>query len=189
LNETAPMLTSAADAGTRPAAIAEGVFMRRFLAILFGDDSVFAEDSSRFADEHVAAAALMVEAARLDGTFGDGERQLIKRLLEERFHLPPALAAALLEQAERSASQSVAWQGFTRAIKDALPPEQRGMILEMLWEVAYADGELHDYEASLLRRVAGLLYVSDRESGEARQRVLARLGLSPAPAAPGGASA
>ena len=44
----------------------------------------------------------------------------------------------------------------------------------MLWEVAYADGSLHDYEASLLRRVAGLLYVSDRETGEARQRVLAR---------------
>jgi uncharacterized tellurite resistance protein B-like protein len=47
----------------------------------------------------------------------------------------------------------------------------------MLWEVAYADGTLHDYEASLLRRITGLLYVSDRESGEARKRVLARLGL------------
>jgi uncharacterized tellurite resistance protein B-like protein len=47
----------------------------------------------------------------------------------------------------------------------------------MMWEVAYADGALHDYEASLLRRVTGLLYVSDRESGEARKRVLARLGL------------
>ena len=47
----------------------------------------------------------------------------------------------------------------------------------MLWEVVYADGELHDYEASLLRRIAGLLYVPDRESGEARKRVLARLGV------------
>ena len=50
-------------------------------------------------------------------------------------------------------------------------------ILELLWEVGYADGQLHDYEASLLRRVAGLLYVSDRESGEARLRVMARLGI------------
>jgi uncharacterized tellurite resistance protein B-like protein len=50
-------------------------------------------------------------------------------------------------------------------------------VIEMLWEVAYADGRLHDYEASLLRRVTGLLYVSDRDSGEARKRVLARLGL------------
>jgi len=50
-------------------------------------------------------------------------------------------------------------------------------VIEMLWEVAYADGQLHDYEANLLRRITGLLYVSDRESGEARKRVLARLGL------------
>ena len=48
----------------------------------------------------------------------------------------------------------------------------------MLWEVAYADGALHDYEASLLRRVAGLLYVSDRDNGEARLRVMAKLGIA-----------
>ena len=57
-----------------------------------------------------------------------------------------------------------------------MPPEERVGILELLWEVVYADGTLHDYEASLLRRVAGLLYVSDRESGEARLRVMGRLG-------------
>ena len=57
-----------------------------------------------------------------------------------------------------------------------MPPEERVGILELLWEVVYADGQLHDYEASLLRRVAGLLYVSDRESGEARLRVMGRLG-------------
>ena len=48
----------------------------------------------------------------------------------------------------------------------------------MLWEVVYADGVLHDYEASLLRRIAGLIYVSGRESGIARQQVLRRLGLA-----------
>ena len=58
-----------------------------------------------------------------------------------------------------------------------MPPEERVGILELLWEVVYADGTLHDYEASLLRRVAGLLYVSDRESGEARLRVMERLGI------------
>ena len=50
------------------------------------------------------------------------------------------------------------------------------MLMEMLWEVVYADGELHDYEANLLRRTAGLLHVSDQESGAARKRVLARMG-------------
>ncbi len=51
----------------------------------------------------------------------------------------------------------------------------------MLWEVAYADGILHDYEANLLRRIGGLIYVSDRERGAARRRVVARLGLADEP--------
>ncbi|MEK0082160.1 TerB family tellurite resistance protein [Benzoatithermus flavus] len=154
--------------------------MRRFLAILMGDESAWADEGlPRFDDAQVSAAALMVEAARLDGTFGADERQRIETLLERRMGLPAELARKLLEQAERRATESVAWQGFTHAIKEALDYEGRIGVLEMLWEVVYADGYLHDYEASLLRRVAGLLYVSDRDSGEARLRVLARLGLEP----------
>ena len=126
----------------------------------------------------MAAAALMVEAARLDGDFMDAERDRIQKILVQHFQLTPWRAAELLALAERTATESVAWQGFTRAIKDALAPEDRIGVVEMLWEVAYADGELHDYEASLLRRVAGLLYVDDKASGEARLRVMARLGIA-----------
>lgn len=153
--------------------------MRRFLATLLGDDDAIADPKApqRFTEAQVAAAALMVEAARLDGSFETEERCTIGRLLVQRFSLPPVLAEQLLERAERSATESVAWQGFTRAIKEALAPEERIGIIEMLWEVAYADGELHDYEASLLRRVAGLLYVDDKASGEARLRVMERLGV------------
>jgi len=84
----------------------------------------------------------------------------------------------LIEKAAAAVAQSVPILGFTKAIKDRLEPEERGSIMEMLWEVAYADGELHDFEANLARRVAGLLFVSDRESGDARKRVLARLDLN-----------
>ena len=118
----------------------------------------------------------MVEAARLDGSFSDVERTA-SALLVDRFQLSPWLAVELLARAERTATESVAWQGFTQAIKDGLAPEERIGVIEMLWEVVYADGQLHDYEASLLRRVTGLLYVSDRESGEARVRVMERLGI------------
>jgi uncharacterized tellurite resistance protein B-like protein len=48
--------------------------------------------------------------------------------------------------------------------------------MEMLWDVAYADDHLHHLESSLMRRLAGLLHVDDRDSGEARKRVLARRG-------------
>jgi uncharacterized tellurite resistance protein B-like protein len=152
--------------------------MRRFLSILFGDDAASGERQGGYADEQIAAAALMVEAARLDGSFTDVERDRIRKLLVQHFQLNPWAAGELLARAKRTATESVAWQGFTQAIKDALPPEERVGILEMLWEVAYADGKLHDYEASLLRRVAGLLYVSDRDSGEARLRVMERLRIA-----------
>ena len=152
--------------------------MFRFLSILFGDDDAIGGDrEAHFTDLQIAAAALMVEAARVDGTFADRERATIEGLLVRHFRLPAELARQLMVQAERAADASVAWQGFTHAIKEALAPEQRQEIIEMLWEVAYADGELHDYQSSLLRRVAGLLYVDDRDSGEIRLRVMDRLGI------------
>jgi uncharacterized tellurite resistance protein B-like protein len=66
-------------------------------------------------------------------------------------------------------------------INDNLEPEERATILEMLWEVAYADGVVHPYESNLVRRVAGLLYVTDHDSGAARKRVVERLRTGGAP--------
>jgi uncharacterized tellurite resistance protein B-like protein len=130
-----------------------------------------------FEERQLAAAALMVEAATMDSAFDAAERARIGELILERFALGADEAADLIAEAERAVAASVQWHGFTSAIKDGYDHAERVELIEMLWEVAYADGRLHDYEASLLRRIAGLLYVSDRESGEARKRVLARLGL------------
>ena len=140
-----------------------------------------AEGGSRrhsFEERQLAAAALMVEAASLDDSFDAAERERIEALLKAHFELSDAEAAELLEEGEQASSDSVQWQGFTRAIKDGFEPEERIALIEMLWEVAYADGELHDYEASLIRRITGLLYVSDRDSGDARIRVRQRLGVT-----------
>jgi uncharacterized tellurite resistance protein B-like protein len=130
----------------------------------------------RFDELQLAAAAMLVEAGTMDSTFDAEERARISRLVQDRFALSAAEAADLVGEAEQMAAASVEWHGFTRAIKNGFDQAERVQLIEMLWEVVYADGELHDYEASLLRRVTGLLYVSDRESGEARKRVLARLG-------------
>ena len=131
-----------------------------------------------FEERQLAAAALLVEAATMDSSFDAAERGRIAELVQERFALGADEAADLIAEAERAVATSVQWHGFTSAIKDGFDHAERVALIEMLWEVAYADGRLHDYEASLLRRMAGLLYVSDRESGEARKRVLARLGLA-----------
>lgn len=124
----------------------------------------------------LAAAALLVEAARMDDDYDAAERNLIASLLRERFDLDDDYTEALVTAADAATEDLVEVYGFARRVKDAFTPEERVRMIEMLWEVVYADGEVHDHEANLLRRVAGLIYVSDRESGDARKRVLDRRG-------------
>ena len=123
----------------------------------------------------LAAATLLVEAACLDGHYGEAEQAAIDSLLQQRFGLNEAEAQTLRDLALAEQSEANQLLGFTRVIKDRYSPEERIELIEMVWEAAYADGELHAHEANLLRRLGGLLYVSDRERGEARKRVLARL--------------
>lgn len=134
-------------------------------------------DQSGFDSLHLAVAVLLVEAARMDSEFDAEEHRTVSGLLARRFELDESAAERLLATAEGKADDSVELYGFTRTIKDAFDHDARVEFMQMLWEVAYADGELHDYEANLMRRVAGLVHVSDRESGEARKRALERLGL------------
>lgn len=124
----------------------------------------------------LAAAALLVEAARMDEDYDAAERNLIASLLRERFDLDDDDTEALVTAADAATEDLVEVYGFARRVKDAFTPEERVRMIEMLWEVVYADGEVHDHEANLLRRVAGLIYVSDRESGGARKRALDRRG-------------
>ncbi len=136
-----------------------------------------AADGRHSDDElHLAAAALMVEAARLDGAFDEEERAHIGAILRQRFELDDESVAALIDAAVGAVDAIPEIYGFTRTIRDNFTHDERVAMMQMLWEVAYADGELHDYEASLLRQVAGLLYVTDQESGAARKRARERLG-------------
>ncbi len=128
----------------------------------------------------IAAAALMVEAARLDDEFDESERAKIRELVVERFELTSEEGDNLIEAAEARIAESIQLHGFTRVVKSAFTPEERVELVEMLWEVVYADGELHHYEANLMRRLAGLLQVSDREAGAARKRARERLDFSSA---------
>lgn len=128
------------------------------------------------ADElQVAAAALMIEAARMDDRFDADEKAEIAGLVKVRFGLSDEEAQTLIETAHREVSRSEQLFPFTRLVKDRFSIEERVELMEMLWQVVYADEDLHHYEANLMRRIAGLLYVSDRDSGEARKRALARL--------------
>ena len=127
-------------------------------------------------DLELAVAVLLVEAARMDANFDQKERVTIERLLAERFSLSPDETRQLVALAEKKAENSNQLYPFTRLAVERMDEKQRIRLIEMLWEVAYADGTLDADEDALLRRVAGLIYVSDQERGAARRRVLARLG-------------
>lgn len=122
-----------------------------------------------------ACVMLLVEAARMDQRIDARERATIERLLTERFGIGRDLVAGLIETALARAEASNRFFAYTQAVKDGLDAGGRVRMIEMLWEVVLADGRLDAYEDNLLRRVAGLIHVSDAESGAARQRVKARL--------------
>lgn len=125
-------------------------------------------------DQRLALAALLVRVARSDGDFGDAEAQRIDRLLAERYRLSPFEAVRLRADAETLESEAPDTVRFTRAIKDAVPYEEREGVIEALWAVALADGVRDHEEDALMRLVANLLGVTDRDSALARQRVEAR---------------
>ena len=125
-------------------------------------------------EPRVAVAALLVEAARMHELVSAEERAVIERLLAARFDLDAAAVAGLVRLAEDRADRAVELFQFTRRLVPALDEGERIELIEMLWEVALADGQLDALEDSLIRRVAGLVHVSDQARGAARQRVLAR---------------
>ena len=152
--------------------------IKEILSGLDADPAARRDDSDELVDggeTGLAVAALLVEAAHMDEHFEAAEQVQIRALLMARFELAEAQADRLMSRAERLVDESNQLYGFTRTVKDRFSYEERVELMEMLWQVSYADGELHDYEANLMRRIAGLLYVEDRDSGEARKRALRQL--------------
>ena len=130
-------------------------------------------------DLQLAVGALLVVAATRDDVFDAAEEIAIERILRERFDLTEDQTKTLLTAATNKASESLELFGFVRRIMQEMDEAERVKIIEMLWEVAYADGVLDPHEDALIRRVAGLIYVSDYERGAARRRVREKLSLDP----------
>lgn len=121
------------------------------------------------ADYRLAAAALLVHLASIDGEFGDDEKSLLQSLVETRFALAPADARALIATAAESERDAVDLYRFTSVLKRMLDEEGRQAVIGMLWEMAYADGEVHEFEENVIWRVAELLGVSTRDRVALRQ--------------------
>lgn len=123
------------------------------------------------ADARLALAALLVRVARADGHLGPDEVLRVERVLAGRYGLAPPEAQALRREAEVLEREAPDTVRFTRALKEAVPYEDRAGLIEALWAIALSDGRRAPEEDALIRLVASLLGLNDRDNAMARQRV------------------
>ncbi|MHA7872607.1 MAG: tellurite resistance TerB family protein [Hyphococcus sp.] len=147
--------------------------IEKFLKKLAGGDSAETHDDETDRIQ-LALAALLVEAARADEEYADHEIAIIDRVLAQRFGLTPDQTHALRAKAEAAQAEALDIQRFTKIAK-GMPREEKVLFVEALWEIVLSDGVRDKYEDALIRRICGLIYLDDPESGAARARVAARL--------------
>lgn len=122
-------------------------------------------------DARLALTALLVRIARADGHYSDGEKDRIDQINARRYGLGPGATGALRAEAEALEAEAPDTVRFTRAIKDAVPYEERLGVVKALWQVVLADGARAEEEDAIVRMASSFLGVSDRDSALARQAV------------------
>jgi len=126
-------------------------------------------------DQHglqLATAALLFEMLRADEDEHPEERRTLERALQTCFALDESETRQLAQLAEREAAESVSLYQFTGLINRHFSPDEKIRVVEMLWQIAYADARLDRYEEALVRKVAELIHVPHREFMQAKHRVL-----------------
>ena len=115
---------------------------------------------------------LMIEAAYTDGKIDTSELNKIKLSLISIFSEDPKEVNLVLEKAEENKNNSKSLHHYTSFINKNFDDKKKILLIEALWEIVLSDGEVHDFESNLIRRLAGLLYISDVDSGNAKKRAL-----------------
>lgn len=130
-------------------------------------DSVSAEHALR-----LATAALLVEMSRQDDTIHEAEREAITKALKTKFDLSAEEVSELYTLAEAEVKEAIDYYQFTSLLKEHFTPAQKEKVVELLWQVAAADGHIDKYEEHMVRRIAELLYLTQTEYIRAKHRAL-----------------
>ena len=136
------------------------------------DDEANTVDS----DLHILCG-LMIEAANIDGILEQSEIDKIHQILVETFNEDSASVEIQIKNCLSELNDHKSLHFFTSKINKSFTNEKKLILIEKLWEIILEDGKIHDFESNLIRRLAGLLYISDFESGKARKKVLAKLNI------------
>ncbi len=153
-----------------------GVMWERLQGLMAGfRQNETEETETEVEDEETrrAVAGLLATAALSDGTVDSSEDEHIRAALQNLFGYDEEEARQLTAEAHRAAEEALDLFQFTRIIVKRYPVEERTHLLQSLWEVVYADGQLDHHETALMRRLSGLLCVPDITAGTARKRAAA----------------
>jgi len=120
----------------------------------------------------VATAALLLEMASADFDVHDSELAAVANSMQQHFKLSQAETDSLMNLAAEEADQATCYYDFTRLINNGFSAAQKVKVIELMWEVAYADDKLQKYEEALVRKVADLIYVPHSDFIAAKHRIL-----------------
>jgi len=148
--------------------------IRNFIHDLTGEPKQrgFQED-----DYRLAAVALLIHVANADGANDVLEQKKLQSIITERFGLTDGARAELIRQGEEGDREAVDFYQFTSVLKRTLDEEGRLKIIELMWDMALADGQIHEFEENTIWRVAELLGVGTRERVLSRQGAEKRAGI------------
>jgi|TARA_B110001450_G_scaffold76147_1_gene72440 uncharacterized tellurite resistance protein B-like protein len=134
------------------------------------------EEEEEYKGEDIQAVIiLLIEACQIDGETGQEEVQYIKKLLINKFNFSEADAEANINTALKDNNKRIEIFSQIKIILNEMDHKERIDVIEMMWGVILADGIIDDFEANLMRRMNGLLYISGIESAEAKKRALHEL--------------
>ena len=149
--------------------------LKKMFEASFGNSGV-AGTLSRLEPIPLLTATLLIELTRADFDSAAEEVAMARRLLAARFGLDEQAVHKLVEQATARAAQAVSLHEFTHRLNQELAATEKASVIEMLWRLSFADERLDKHEEQLIRRVAGLLHVPDRELLRLREKVRAEIG-------------
>ena len=132
------------------------------------------KNEKKIDNKNILIAALLIHAAKIDDNYTSVEKEIIKKALISLFAIEPEETEELLKKAEKKEQESNQIIEFTRQIKKN-SMEFRLKIIEILWKIVYSDSTDDNYESNLIRRVCGLLYISDKDNGIIKLKIKSRI--------------
>ena len=128
------------------------------------------EKKENIDNKGILLTALLIHAAKIDENYTNAEKEIIKKAIINLNITESDKVEELIKQAEKKEQDSNQIIDFTKEIKKN-PMNYRIKIIEILWKIVYSDGTSNGYESNLIRRVCGLLYVSDKDSGAIKLKI------------------